>query len=202
MEDRIAGHSPAEAIAGVAAPVAWRDLRDWLDLVEANGLLKHIAAPVEPDEELGAITLLATRREDAPALLFEQLAGDRSQARILCNMLGASKVMAPSSSSGSTGAAICLRRPLASTRSSQSRRSRHATGPATPAIVSAGEWPAIRSSIVAPCCQQQQPYSAGRGSQLPLRRVSPSAGTLSVHRKPARAGHRRLERSCGSGGRR
>ena len=40
---------------------------------------------------LGAITLLATRREDAPALLFEQLAGDRSQARILCNMLGASK---------------------------------------------------------------------------------------------------------------
>ena len=91
MEDRIAGHSPAEAIAGVAAPVAWRDLRDWLDLVEANGLLKHIASPVEPDEELGAITLLATRREDAPALLFEQLAGDRSQARILCNMLGASK---------------------------------------------------------------------------------------------------------------
>ena len=91
MEDRIAGHSPAEAIAGVAGPVAWRDLRDWLDLVEANGLLKHIAAPVEPDEELGAITLLATRREDAPALLFEQLAGDRSQARILCNMLGASK---------------------------------------------------------------------------------------------------------------
>ena len=53
MEDRIAGHSPAEAIAGVAAPVAWRDLRDWLDLVEANGLLKHIASPVEPDEEIG-----------------------------------------------------------------------------------------------------------------------------------------------------
>ena len=44
MEDRIAGHSPAETIAGVAAPVAWRDLRDWLDLVEANGLLKHIAS--------------------------------------------------------------------------------------------------------------------------------------------------------------
>ena len=91
MEDQIAGHSPAQTIAGVAAPVAWRDLREWLDLVEANDLLKHIASPVEPDEELAAITLLATRREDAPALLFEQLAGDRSQARILCNMLGASK---------------------------------------------------------------------------------------------------------------
>ena len=91
MEDQIAGHSPAQTIAGAAAPVAWRDLREWLDLVEANDLLKHIASRVEPDEELAAITLLATRREDAPALLFEQLAGDRSQARILCNMLGASK---------------------------------------------------------------------------------------------------------------
>jgi UbiD family decarboxylase len=91
MEHQIAGHSPAQTIAGAAAPVAWRDLREWLDLVEANDLLKHIASRVEPDEELAAITLLATRREDAPALLFEQLAGDRSQARILCNMLGASK---------------------------------------------------------------------------------------------------------------
>ena len=80
MEDQIAGHSPAQTTAGVAAPVAWRDLREWLDLVEANDLLKHIASRVEPDEELAAITLLATRREDAPALLFEQLAGDRSQA--------------------------------------------------------------------------------------------------------------------------
>ena len=91
MEHQIAGHSPAQTVAGAAAPVAWRDLREWLDLVEANDLLKHIASRVEPDEELAAITLLATRREDAPALLFEQLAGDRSQARILCNMLGASK---------------------------------------------------------------------------------------------------------------
>ena len=92
MEDRIAGHSPAERITGAAGPpVTWRDLRDWLDLVEANGLLKHIAPPVEADEEMAAITLLATRREDAPALLFEQLAGDRSGSRILCNMLGASK---------------------------------------------------------------------------------------------------------------
>ena len=83
MEDRIAGHSPAETITGAAGPpVAWRDLRDWLDLVEANGLLKHIAPPVEADEEMAAITLLATRREDAPALLFEQLAGDRSRSRI------------------------------------------------------------------------------------------------------------------------
>ena len=92
MEDRIAGHSPAETITGAAGPpVAWRDLRDWIALVEANGLLKRIATPVDADEEIAAITLLATRREDAPALLFEQLAGDRTGSRILSNMLGASK---------------------------------------------------------------------------------------------------------------
>ena len=54
-------------------PVAWRDLREWLSLVEANGLLKRIEAPVDPDEELAAITFMATRREDAPALLFNNL---------------------------------------------------------------------------------------------------------------------------------
>ena len=78
MENRIAGHSPAETITGAAAPVAWRDLRDWLDLVEANGLLKHIAPPVEADEEMPSDHLARDPREDAPALLFEQLAGDCS----------------------------------------------------------------------------------------------------------------------------
>ena len=96
MEDQIAGHSPAQTTAGAAAPVAWRDLREWLDLVEANDLLKHIASRVEPDEELAAITLLATRREDAPALLFEQLAGDRSHARILATCSAPARSAMPS----------------------------------------------------------------------------------------------------------
>jgi 4-hydroxy-3-polyprenylbenzoate decarboxylase len=71
--------------------VPWRDLREWLALVEANGALKRIDKPVDPDEELAAITFMATRREDAPALLFENLVGTASSARILANMLGASK---------------------------------------------------------------------------------------------------------------
>ena len=72
-------------------PVAWRDLRDWLKLVEQAGQLKRIDAPVDPDEELGAITFMAGRNTDTPALLFNNLVGNRTDARILSNMLGASK---------------------------------------------------------------------------------------------------------------
>ena len=90
MEERIAERrEPAGATE--AAPVGWHDLRDWLALIDANGLLKRVDQPVDPDEELAAITFMATRGDDAPALLFETLAGDRSGASILTNMLGASK---------------------------------------------------------------------------------------------------------------
>jgi UbiD family decarboxylase len=89
MEDRIADRSLVPAPATDATAVGWRDLREWLALVEANGLLQRIDQPVDPNEELSAITFMATRREDAPALLFENV--DRSGARVLTNMLGASK---------------------------------------------------------------------------------------------------------------
>ncbi|MGD9921177.1 MAG: UbiD family decarboxylase [Pseudorhodoplanes sp.] len=72
-------------------PVGWRDLRQWLGEVEAVGELKRIAAPVDPIEEIGAITLLASRDEDSPALLFENMQGDATGSRILTNMLGSSK---------------------------------------------------------------------------------------------------------------
>src|SRR5512140_326921 len=70
---------------------AWRDLREWLALVERFGSLKRIRAEVDPDQELGAITYLAARDENAPALLFERIAGDALGARVLTNMLGASR---------------------------------------------------------------------------------------------------------------
>jgi len=84
--------------AAAAAPaaqggraVAWTDLRDWIGLIEKHGLIKRIAAPVDLDEELSAVTFLATRAEDAPALLFERPAGAESGHTVLANMLGASK---------------------------------------------------------------------------------------------------------------
>jgi len=71
--------------------VAWRDLRDWLALVEASGGLRRISATVDPVEELAAITFLAGRTVGAPALLFDRLCGDEFGTRVLSNMLGASK---------------------------------------------------------------------------------------------------------------
>ena len=90
MEDRI-GERPLAATPSEAAPLPWRDLREWLALVDAHGMLQRIDKPVDPDEELAAITFMATRREGAPALLFQTLAGDRSGASVLTNMLGSSK---------------------------------------------------------------------------------------------------------------
>src|SRR5215472_15240252 len=71
--------------------VAWRDLREWLALVETSGGLRRISATVDPVEELAAITFLAGRTLEAPALLFDNLSGDGFGTRVLSNMLGASK---------------------------------------------------------------------------------------------------------------
>ena len=91
MEEQSIERSGMSAGSNQATPVAWQDLREWIALVEANGLLKRIDAPVDADEELAAIAYLATRREDAPALLFDNITGDRTGASILANMLGSSK---------------------------------------------------------------------------------------------------------------
>jgi 4-hydroxy-3-polyprenylbenzoate decarboxylase len=66
-----------------------RDLRDWLSLIEAEGDLHRITAPVDADEELSAITYMATRDEAAPALLFENIRGNESGIPVLINFLGA-----------------------------------------------------------------------------------------------------------------
>ena len=79
------------AAAAKPEPVGWRSLRDWLALVERAGQLKRIGKEVDPDEELSAITFMATRTEQAPALLFENVKGDRAGSSVLANMLGASK---------------------------------------------------------------------------------------------------------------
>ena len=69
----------------------WRDLREWIALIEQNGALKRIREPVDADEELSAITYMATRGENAPALLFETIMDDESGSSVLANMLGSSK---------------------------------------------------------------------------------------------------------------
>ncbi|HEY5963704.1 MAG TPA: UbiD family decarboxylase, partial [Xanthobacteraceae bacterium] len=91
MEHRIDEPSPSVAPTKDAPQANWRDLREWLALVERNNELLRITKPVSADEELAAITYMATRGEKAPALLFENVEGDKSGARVLANMLGSSK---------------------------------------------------------------------------------------------------------------
>src|SRR5262249_25680604 len=91
MEEHVSQRNGGTVASGGSAPVPWRDLREWLALIDRKGLLKRIDKPVDPDEELAAITFMATRREDAPALLFDNLAGDRSGSPLLINMLGSSR---------------------------------------------------------------------------------------------------------------
>lgn len=87
------GLAPAAEGAGEeAAGPGWSDLRDWLALVERHGALKRIAAPVKLQEELSAVTFMASRAEGAPALLFERPEGCAPGASVLANMLGSSSL--------------------------------------------------------------------------------------------------------------
>jgi UbiD family decarboxylase len=94
MEERVYDQMTA---AGSGRPhgkgdLLWRDLREWLALLGSHGLVKSVSAPVDLDEELSAITVLATQAdENAPALLFDNIKGDLLNSRVLTNMLGSSK---------------------------------------------------------------------------------------------------------------
>jgi 4-hydroxy-3-polyprenylbenzoate decarboxylase len=77
-------------VAETASRPHWRDLREWLALVESRGELHRIAAQVDPDEEVGAITFMGSRELPSPALMFERFADNPHGARVLTNMLGAS----------------------------------------------------------------------------------------------------------------
>src|SRR5688572_15870569 len=68
--------------------VQWRDLREWLALIDKHGQLKRVSAPVEADEELSGLTYMLTRNERAPALLFENVSGASYGSKVLTNMLG------------------------------------------------------------------------------------------------------------------
>lgn len=85
------GTREAEAGAGELSNMKTgpRDLRDWLAQVEAAGELQRITAKVDADEELSAITYMATRDKAAPALLFENIKGNESGVPVLINFLGA-----------------------------------------------------------------------------------------------------------------
>ncbi len=67
-----------------------RDLREWIQRVEAIGQLHRIPEEVDWNEEMGAITYMAHQEIGAPALLFERIRGCPPGFRALWNLLGSS----------------------------------------------------------------------------------------------------------------
>lgn len=68
----------------------FRDLRVWLKKVEDIGELHIIDKEVDWDEELAAITYMAAKKKESPALLFENIKGYSQGYRVLSNILGSS----------------------------------------------------------------------------------------------------------------
>ena len=69
------------------------DLREWLGCVDQLGELARIDEPVDPIEEMGAVTYLVAKQSPSPAVLFDRPSGfDDSPvgARLLWNILGPS----------------------------------------------------------------------------------------------------------------
>ncbi|MBV9544146.1 MAG: UbiD family decarboxylase [Chloroflexi bacterium] len=69
------------------------DLREWLSAVESIGELVCVSEPVDPIEEMAAITYLVAKQSPSPAVLFERPSGydnDRPGVRLLWNILGPS----------------------------------------------------------------------------------------------------------------
>lgn len=72
--------------------MAFKDLRQWIALLEEKGDLKRIVAEVDWDEEIGAITREISSRT-GPALLFENIKDHRETVchRLFTNGTGSKK---------------------------------------------------------------------------------------------------------------
>jgi len=85
--------APSTKNAAGAKKTPIRDLRDWLERVEAMGDLIHIKEPVDWEEEMSAISYLVAKQHPSPAILFEAVKGYEGspfKARLLWNILGPS----------------------------------------------------------------------------------------------------------------
>ena len=87
----MSSEQPGSVSAASGGEPQERDLRQWLKLIESRGQLLAIDAEVDPEEEMTAITFMASQRHGCQALLFRNLKGDRSGSSILVNMLAASQ---------------------------------------------------------------------------------------------------------------
>ncbi|MDE2228699.1 MAG: UbiD family decarboxylase [Alphaproteobacteria bacterium] len=89
VQDSQTKSGPAKRVR--TAPI--RDLREWLSRVEQIGELIRVREPVDPDQEMSAISYLVAKQQPSPAVLFERargFAGSRIPAKLLWNILGPS----------------------------------------------------------------------------------------------------------------
>lgn len=67
------------------------DLRQWLSEIDKLGELVCVQEPVDPIEEMGAVTYLVAKQQPSPAVVFDNPSGANAiQARLLWNILGPS----------------------------------------------------------------------------------------------------------------
>ena len=72
--------------------VGYRDLREYLALLEARGLLKRISAEVDLNHEVGAIAARSLERK-GPALMFENSKGYKGQP-LVANIISTTQQLA------------------------------------------------------------------------------------------------------------
>src|SRR5512132_3721458 len=70
-----------------AAGPQWRDLRDWLELVDAFGELKHVRG-ASSEEDIGAITERLDHNEERTCVLFDGVPNFKPGYRVLANSMG------------------------------------------------------------------------------------------------------------------
>src|SRR5919205_200696 len=65
----------------------WRDLREWLRVVDELGELRHVEG-ANWQEDIGAVTELLDHTPDSPAALFDAIPGYPRGYRVLSNSNG------------------------------------------------------------------------------------------------------------------
>jgi UbiD family decarboxylase len=76
--------------ATTGAKPRWRDLREWLERVQAVGELKDVRGATS-EEDIGAITEMVDHAADSPAVLFDEIPGFEPGYRVLVNGMGSRK---------------------------------------------------------------------------------------------------------------
>ena len=68
----------------------WRDLREWLELVDALGEMKRVRR-ANSEEDIGAITEMLDHAEESPCVIFDEIPNYRPGYRVLVNGMGSRK---------------------------------------------------------------------------------------------------------------